>query len=84
MSTAGESLGTPPACLVVDASIVIKWHVTEIHTDAARRLLRDDAPALHVPDLVFLGGGPGVLYSGRMNPANTSGSSHRTVWRPPQ
>jgi predicted nucleic acid-binding protein len=53
MSTAGSSPGTPPACLVVDASVVIKWHVAEVHTDAALRLLRDDAPALHVPDLVF-------------------------------
>jgi len=39
--------------MVVDASVVIKWHVTEVHSDAALRLLRDDAPALHVPDLVF-------------------------------
>jgi predicted nucleic acid-binding protein len=53
MSAAGGSAGTPPACLVVDANVVIKWHVTEVHTDAALRLLRDDAPELHVPDLVF-------------------------------
>ena len=53
MSAAGGSPETPPTCLVVDASVVIKWHVTEVHTDAALRLLRDDAPALHVPDLVF-------------------------------
>jgi len=39
--------------LVVDASVVIKWHVTEVHSAAALRLLRDDAPALHAPDLVF-------------------------------
>ena len=38
---------------MVDASVVIKWHVSEVHTDAALRLLRDDAPALLVPDLVF-------------------------------
>jgi len=39
--------------MVVDASVVIKWHVTEVHSNAALRLLRDDAPALHVPDLVY-------------------------------
>jgi predicted nucleic acid-binding protein len=32
---------------------VIKWHVAEIHADAALRLLGDDAPELHVPDLMF-------------------------------
>jgi predicted nucleic acid-binding protein len=32
---------------------VIKWHVAEIHADAALRLLGDDAPALHVPDLML-------------------------------
>jgi predicted nucleic acid-binding protein len=53
MSPAGKTPVIPPAGLVVDANVVIKWHVTEIHTDAALRLLRDDAPALHVPDLVF-------------------------------
>ena len=39
--------------LVVDASVVIKWHVAEVHTESALRLLRDDAPPLHVLDLVF-------------------------------
>jgi predicted nucleic acid-binding protein len=53
MSVAGGSLGTPLACLVVDANVVIKWHVAEVHSDAALRWLRDDVPALHVPDLVF-------------------------------
>jgi predicted nucleic acid-binding protein len=53
MSAAEGSGGTPPTCLVVDANVVIKWHVTEVHTDAAMRLLRDDAPELYVPDLVF-------------------------------
>jgi predicted nucleic acid-binding protein len=53
VSTAGGSPGIPLALLVVDASVVNKWHVTEVHSDAALRLLRDDAPALHVPDLVF-------------------------------
>lgn len=53
MSAVGGSAGTPQACLVVDANVVIKWHVAEIHTDAALRLLRDDAPELHVPELVF-------------------------------
>ena len=49
MSTARGSPGIQVACLVVDASVVIKWHVAEIHADAALRLLEDDAPALHVP-----------------------------------
>ena len=53
MSAAEGSPGTRPACLVVDANVVIKWHVAEVHTDAALRLLRDDAPELDVPDLVF-------------------------------
>ena len=53
MTAAGGSPGAPPTCLVVDASVVIKWHVTEVHSPAALRLLRDDAPALHAPDLVF-------------------------------
>jgi predicted nucleic acid-binding protein len=53
VSAGAGSLGTSLACLVVDANVVIKWHVTEVHTDAALRLLRDDAPAMHVPDLVF-------------------------------
>jgi predicted nucleic acid-binding protein len=42
-----------PGCLVLDASVVIKWHVAEVHAEAARRLLGDDAPELLVPDLVF-------------------------------
>lgn len=53
MSAAGGSAVTPPACLVVDANVVIKWFVAENHTDAALRLLRDDAPVLHVPELLF-------------------------------
>jgi predicted nucleic acid-binding protein len=53
VSSAGGSPGSPASCLVVDASVVIKWHVTEIHSDAAQRLLADDGPALHVPDLMF-------------------------------
>ena len=53
MSTAGGSPAIPAACLVVDASVVIRWHVAEIHADAVLRLLEDDAPALHVPDLMF-------------------------------
>jgi predicted nucleic acid-binding protein len=53
VSAAGGWPATPLACLVVDANVVMKWHVTEVHSDAALRLLRDDAPALHVPDLVF-------------------------------
>ena len=51
--SAGGSPETPPSPLVVDASVVIKWHVAEVHSDAALRLLGDDVPALHVPDLVF-------------------------------
>ena len=53
MSVAEGSVGIRPTCLVVDANVVIKWHVAEVHTDAALRLLRDDAPELHSPDLVF-------------------------------
>jgi predicted nucleic acid-binding protein len=53
VSARGQSPVTPLTCLVVDASVVIKWHVTEVHTDAALRLLGDDGPVLHVPDLVF-------------------------------
>jgi len=53
VSAARGSPGSPLACMVVDASVVIKWHVTEVHSNAALRLLRDDAPALHVPDLVY-------------------------------
>ena len=38
--------------LVVDASVVVKWFVPEIHSDAARRLLT--LPHEHfAPDLVF-------------------------------
>jgi predicted nucleic acid-binding protein len=53
VSTAGGTPATPQLLLVVDASVVIKWHVDENHADAARRLLGDGAPALHVPDLMF-------------------------------
>jgi predicted nucleic acid-binding protein len=37
---------------VVDASVVIKWFVPEIHSDAARRLLEKSTHYL-APDLVF-------------------------------
>ncbi len=53
MNTAEAETGASSARLVVDASVVIKWHIAEVHTDAALRLLRDDGPELHVPDLVF-------------------------------
>jgi len=53
MSTGRGSALTPSADLVVDASVIIKWHLVEIHGHAARRLLGDDAPVLHVPDLMF-------------------------------
>jgi predicted nucleic acid-binding protein len=38
---------------VVDASVVIKWFVPEIHGDAARRLLEHDDHQYFAPDLVF-------------------------------
>jgi len=53
MSAAGRSSKPSPVCLVVDAKVVIKWHVAEVHTDAALRLFGDDSPELHVPELVF-------------------------------
>ena len=53
MSAAAQSPSSQLLFLVVDASVVIKWHVPEIHADAARRLLGHDAPAMHVPDLMF-------------------------------
>ncbi len=53
MSAAAGSPATLLARMVVDASVVIKWHVTEVHSDRALWLLQDDAPALHAPDLVF-------------------------------
>ena len=37
---------------MVDASVVIKWFVPEIHSDAARRLLEHDHQYF-APDLVF-------------------------------
>lgn len=39
--------------LVVDASVVIKWFVPEIHSDAARRLLATDHHQYLSPDLLF-------------------------------
>jgi predicted nucleic acid-binding protein len=51
--------GDPPAAtrslapVVVDASVVIKWHVAEVHTAAALRLLDESAPELHAPDLLY-------------------------------
>jgi predicted nucleic acid-binding protein len=53
VSDAGASHPATPAVLVVDASIVIKWHVTEVHSEAAMRLLGDSGPELHVPDLMY-------------------------------
>ena len=38
--------------LVVDASVVIKWFVPEIHAEAARRLLREGITLL-APDLIW-------------------------------
>jgi predicted nucleic acid-binding protein len=37
---------------VVDASVVLKWFIPEIHADAARRLL-DDPHQYVAPDLLF-------------------------------
>lgn len=37
---------------VVDASVVIKWFVPEVHSDAARRLLQSENQYL-APDLLF-------------------------------
>jgi predicted nucleic acid-binding protein len=53
MTSAGGSPVTLPEVLVVDASVVIKWHVREIHTEASLRLLREDVPPLHAPDLLL-------------------------------
>ena len=38
---------------IVDASVVMKWFVPEIHTDAARRLLTLPHELHVVPDLLF-------------------------------
>lgn len=38
--------------LVIDASVVIKWFIPEIHSDAARRLLEHDYQYF-APDLLF-------------------------------
>jgi predicted nucleic acid-binding protein len=53
VSVAAGLTVAPASCLVVDASVAIKWHLAEIHTDAASRLLGDTAPVLHAPDLLF-------------------------------
>ncbi len=53
MSHGAGSRVTTLSSLVVDASVVIKWHVEEVHADSARTLLRDDAPVLLAPDLLF-------------------------------
>lgn len=60
MSCARASQEMPSAWLVVDASVVIKRHVTEVHSDAALRLIQDDASALHVPDLMWVEGDLGI------------------------
>src|SRR5271157_3567395 len=53
MSAGRGSTLTRSADLIVDASVIIKWHLVEIHGKAARRLLGDDAPVPPVPDLMF-------------------------------
>ena len=53
MSAVPEAEDDSDRSVVVDASVAIKWHLTEIHSAAAARLLQDGAPELHVPDLVF-------------------------------
>jgi predicted nucleic acid-binding protein len=46
---------TPPlgSQVVLDASVVLKWYVTEEHTEIALGFLADEAPAQHVPDLLY-------------------------------
>ena len=41
MSSRGDSSDVSRKCLVVDASVIIKWHVEEVHSAAARFLLED-------------------------------------------
>jgi predicted nucleic acid-binding protein len=53
MSSVGGSSNVSRKRLVVDASVIIKWHVEEIHSVAARFLLEDSAPEMHVPDLAY-------------------------------
>lgn len=77
MSATGGSPGTLPAGLVVDASVVIKWHVVEVHSDAARQLLGDDAPDLHVPDLLFPEVG-NILWK-KVNRGELTAESARTI-----
>jgi predicted nucleic acid-binding protein len=38
--------------LVVDASVAVKWYLSEDHTDAAEKLL-DGGFDLHAPELIF-------------------------------
>src|SRR5262249_48717924 len=40
------------SAFVIDASVVVKWFVPEIHSDAARRLL-EEPHRYFAPDLVF-------------------------------
>lgn len=40
------------SALVIDASVVIKWFVPEVHSEAARQLLDGPGPFL-APDLLF-------------------------------
>jgi predicted nucleic acid-binding protein len=40
------------SALVLDASVVIKWFVPEVHSDAARRLLQDN-DQYFAPDMLF-------------------------------
>jgi predicted nucleic acid-binding protein len=55
MSAPGErpvTLPTRPTCVVIDASVAIKWFVPEVHASAARRLLQDRMTLL-APDLIW-------------------------------
>jgi predicted nucleic acid-binding protein len=39
--------------LVLDASVLVKWYVPELHTEAARRLLQAPEMAYVAPELIF-------------------------------
>jgi len=40
------------SAFVIDASVVVKWFVPEVHTDAARRLL-EQSHSYFAPDILF-------------------------------
>ncbi|OFW37311.1 MAG: hypothetical protein A3F70_06700 [Acidobacteria bacterium RIFCSPLOWO2_12_FULL_67_14] len=56
---------------VVDASVVVKWCVPEVHSDAARRLLAK--PHEYVaPDLLFAETANTIWKKMRQNPRSTA------------